>query len=81
MSDSLWNRYNKYAKNHKEIVPSDTVDFSTPCVVVAQTDGTVSLVDYNGNEVVWNVIAGQTIPVVARRINSTLTTAELIGIF
>ena len=81
MSDSLWNRYNKYAKNHKEIVPDDDVDFSTPCVVVAQTDGTVSLVDFNGNEVVWNVIAGQTIPVVARRINATLTTAELIGIF
>lgn len=81
MSDSLWNRYNKYAKNHKLIEPDDDVDMSTPCIVVAQTDGVVSLVDYNGNELEWNVIAGQTIPVVARRINATGTTADLIGIF
>ncbi len=81
MSDSLWNRYNKYAKNHKEIVPSDSDDMSTPCVLVAQTSGTVSIVDYNGNEVDWTVVAGQTIPVVARRVNSTGTTAELVGIF
>lgn len=81
MSDSLWNRYNKYAKNQKTIVPSDTVNMPTPCILVAQTAGTVSLVSYNDQVVSWTVVAGQTIPVVAKRVNATGTTATLVGIF
>lgn len=81
MSDSLWNRYNKAAKNHKVIVPSDTVNMSTPCILVAKTAGTVTFLSYNDQVVEWTVVVGQTIPVVAKRVNATGTTATLVGIY
>lgn len=67
---------------HFAITPSDTVDFAYPVrgVYVGVT-GNVAVVDRNGTAVTYVAVpAGSVIPICARRVNATNTTAtSLVG--
>jgi hypothetical protein len=83
---------------HFAITPSNTVNFTDPdpannaggqatpidaCVVVLDTTSvTVSLVDTHYTAVTWTVTGPFAIPVRARRVNATGTTAtNLVGVW
>ena len=65
------------------ITPSDSVNFTSPARgIYVGTTGDVVVVDLNDNAVtISNVPAGVVLPVRAKRVNSTSTTAsDLVGI-
>jgi len=68
--------YNVY----KAIVPSDTVDLPQPCDAVwVGGAGNVAAVMQDNTVTVFTAVgAGVALPVKARRINATLTTATLL---
>lgn len=77
--DSGDNRRNSYApaNQHIEVVPSDTVDlpFITRGIYVG-VGGDIAIVTKIGKSVVYvGALAGSIIPIAARRVDSTLTTA------
>lgn len=79
---SVWNRVEKWPDRQEVITPSDSVNLAEPMVVYCGGSGNVVLVDKANTAVTYAVIAGQTLPVLAKRINATNTTATpLIGIF
>lgn len=63
------------------ITPSDTVNFSRyPREILCGGAGTVAVVDVDDVVTSYTVVAGQSIPQIAKRINSTGTTATpLVG--
>ena len=74
----MWQRFENFPRNQDTVTPSDTVDFPQPSVVIANGDGDIALVSITGEVLTWTVSAGYTIPVVARRVNTTNTTAASI---
>lgn len=77
-----WNRHAEFPRNHETITKSDTVNLSRPMLVMAGSDGTVSLVDHKDTVIVYTVTAGTILPILAKRVNSTNTTVtSLIGLY
>lgn len=82
MSDNVWQASTKFPDQHVVITPSDTVDFHRPLLVVAGSGGNISVVDKTGVAITYTMLAGQTVPVIAKRVNATGTTVTpLIGLF
>jgi hypothetical protein len=62
-----------------QVVPSDTVNNYIKGFT-AETAGDVAIVNYDNSVSVLTVVAGQTVPIVAKRINAAGTTATVVGI-
>lgn len=68
------------ADKHFQITPSDTTDLEfQPRALYVNTAGTASLVDADGAVVSYNVLEGAVLTMRPVRVNSTGTTADLIG--
>lgn len=79
---SIWNRNEKWPDRHETLTPSNTVNFANPVVVISNGTGTVVVVDRDDVAISYNVTPGQIIPVLAKRVNATGTTATpLIGVY
>lgn len=72
----VWGKFAEFPRNHRVITPSDTEDMFDDMVIVAGSDGTISVMDKGGNTVVYTVTAGQVIPVIARRVTVANTTVS-----
>jgi hypothetical protein len=78
---------NFFPRRHFTITPSDTVDIAefgkTPenaGVVYCAADGTAQVVDMYGEVLEYVLVAGDIIPVLVRRINTTDTTGTYYGL-
>lgn len=84
MSDSqVWMGERFIAGSHRSIVRSDTVNLPQPMVIWCNAAGTVAVVDRNDILQTYTVVAGQTIPVMVKRVNvtgSSVVDANLIGL-
>lgn len=83
-ASQVWARDREFAANHRPITLSDTVDLPQEMVIYSNAAGDISVVDHAGVTIVYTVVAGQMLPVVARRINATGTTvaaASLVGLY
>ncbi|MBT0957783.1 hypothetical protein IV417_10310 [Alphaproteobacteria bacterium KMM 3653] len=68
------------AETHYAITPSDTADLSpVPRALYVSASGTAVLVDRSGTELSYDLTAGTTLPLRARRVKATGTTAQLIA--
>lgn len=77
MSSSVWSKDKVLPRNHNPITASDTVNLPDHSAVVLLTDGDVAAVDKNDTVMIYSLLAGQTVPVICKRINATGTTAEV----
>lgn len=78
MTALRYDHYRVTARGHAAITPSDTVDLVALSVVVALTTGNVAVVDQYGTALTYTAVpAGTILPVTARRINATGTTATV----
>lgn len=77
----LFNRYSEFPKHHKALTASNSVNFSTPMVIYALTAGTMAVVDDSNAVITYTVAAGDLLPILAKRINVTGTTATFIGLY
>lgn len=84
MSDSqVWMGDRVVAGGHRAIVRSDTVNLPQLMVIHCNAAGTVTVVDQDDIVLQYTVVAGQVLPVLAKRINVTgtsLADANLIGL-
>ena len=79
---SSWNKDDEWPKNQIAITPSDTVDLPDHMVIYVAATGNVALVDKNDTVITYTGLpAGATLPVQAKRINATNTTATLVGVW
>ena len=71
-----------YFQEHEAITPSDTVNLKVPMAIRCGSAGNVALVNSFDVVLVYTVVAGETLKVLAKRINATGTTATgLIGMY
>lgn len=68
------------AIDYAAITPHDSTNFTRgPCTAIyVGGAGIVQAVDWNDAVVAFTVVAGQTLNIVAKRVNSTSTTATLL---
>ena len=79
---SSWNKDGEWPKNQRVITPSDSVNLPDRTVIYVAAAGNVVLVDKNDVVVTYTGLpAGATLPVQAKRINATNTTATLVGVW
>lgn len=78
---NVWNIDSQWPKNHQLIVPSDTENLRQPMVVVANEEGTITVVNEFDVAILYNVTPGFVVPVRAKRVNATGTSAECIGVY
>lgn len=65
--------------SHQAIVLSDTVNLVEPMYIYCLTAGTAQVVDKNDVVVGYPMTAGQLLPFLAKRVNSTSTTGTYAG--
>jgi hypothetical protein len=71
---------NTPALRHFTLIPSDTVDEPIiPKAVRCQAEGTAVLVDMDDTAISYTLVVGEIIPLRVKRVNSTGTTATLVG--
>lgn len=82
---NVWNIDSQFPKNHQAIVPSDdddaTGNLECEMTIIANEEGTIAVVDRHDTVYVYNVTPGYVIPVQAKRVNATDTTADCVGVF
>lgn len=77
---AYFNPYENFPRNHFTITPSDSTAFAE-CLVMAGTDGAISVEDDNGAIVVYTVTAGTVLPLIVSKVRSTGTTvSQVIGL-
>ena len=80
--NQAWNKDAEWPKNFVLITPSDSVNLPDHIVVVTTSAGNVAVVDNNDVVVTFTGLsAGQALPVQAKRINATNTTATVVGVW
>lgn len=78
----MFNKASEFPKNHVTITPSDVNNLSRPMVIYCGADGNISVTDIHGTTVVYALVKGQIIPVLAEKVNATGTTsAQVIGLY
>lgn len=77
---NIWHITSAFPKNHFPITPSDSTPLPRPMIVVALTDGNVSITDDNGTTIVYAVTAGWNSYIVAHLVGED-TTSEVIGVY
>lgn len=78
----VWNKTAEFPRNQAVLTPDDEELLPQEMVIVAGSDGDVSITNYAGTTVVWSVLAGQAVPCRALRVNATGTTASpIIGVW
>lgn len=78
----LFNRQSEFPKHHKALSASNTVNFANgPLVIYFLTSGTAAVVDNSDTVITYTVAAGDILPVLAKRINTTGTTATFVGLY
>ncbi|MGZ9812065.1 spike base protein, RCAP_Rcc01079 family [Pseudoroseicyclus sp. H15] len=71
---------NSPASRHQVITPDDGADLSpVPRALFCNASGTAVIRDAAGTDVAYDLMAGQILPLRARRVLATGTTAGLIG--
>lgn len=83
-ASQVWMRDREFAARHRSVTLSDTVDLPQEMVIYCNAAGDVSIVDHDGVAMTYTVVAGQIIPVVARRVNlagTTVAANTLIGLW
>lgn len=84
MASQVWFRDREFAGHHQPIVQSDTVNLPQDMVIYCNAAGDVSVMDHYGTSATYTVVAGQILPVIVKRVNTTgttLTNAQLIGLW
>jgi hypothetical protein len=80
--NNMFNRNSEFPRHHKALSASDTVNFANgPVVIYFLTAGTAAVVDNSDVAITYTVAAGDILPVLAKRINSTGTTATFVGLY
>ena len=64
---------------HQAITPSNTVNLVEPMYIYCLTAGTCQVVDQDDVVVGYPMTAGQLLPFLAKRVNSTSTTGTYAG--
>lgn len=77
----MWNMAQMFPQHHVEITPSDEDNLSRPMIIVALTDGDVTLVDEHDTAITYTVTAGWHSYIAAKRVNDTGTDATVIGVY
>jgi hypothetical protein len=67
-------------KQHRAITLSDPVNLVEPMYIYCLTSGTAQVVDQDDVVVGYPMTAGQLLPLLAKRINSTSTTGTYAGL-
>lgn len=77
---AYFNPYENFPRNHFTITPSDANAFAE-CLVMAGTDGNLSVEDDNGAIVIYTVTAGTVLPLIVSKVRATGTTVtQVIGL-
>ena len=75
-----WNKDAKWAEHHYVVTPSDTVNNPVVGPIRCGSAGTITVVDNADVAIQYTVVAGEVIPVKAKRVNATGTTVTgIIG--
>lgn len=79
---NVWNKTAEFPRNHQTITPHNTTLLPQEMVIVAGSDGDVSITNFANVTIVYTLLAGQAAPVRAIRVNATGTTASpVIGVW
>lgn len=79
---SMYNRFEEFPRHHVVITPSDANDLTREMLIYAGGAGTITVHDSNGTPATYNLTAGDIVPIVAKRVLSTGTTATpVIGLY
>jgi hypothetical protein len=79
---TLFNRFSHFPKHQTTITPSDAVDISRgPLIIYCTVAGTVAAIDSAGVVVTYTMAVGDVLPLLVKRVNSTGTTATVIGLY
>lgn len=82
MSYSPWSKDKDTPRSHEAVTTSDTVNLPDHSVCYTLTAGNVAVVDKNDTLLVYTgLAAGTKVPVIAKRINATGTTATLARVY
>lgn len=82
MPATYFNPYENFPRNHFTITPNDTNPIATgECLVMAGTDGTISVEDDNGAIVIYTTTAGTVLPLIVSKVRATGTSVtQVIGL-
>jgi hypothetical protein len=79
---SLYNRFEQFPRRHETITKSDVTNLPREMLVMAGSDGTLTIVDHWDNAITYTVTAGTIIPIIAKRVNATNSTVSpVIGLY
>lgn len=79
---NLYNRFEEFPRNHMTITPSDANDLVREMLIYAGGPGTLAAHDQNGTAITYTLVAGDILPIVAKRVLATGTTvATVIGLY
>lgn len=79
---NLYNRFEEFPRHHVTITPSDANDLVREMLICAGGAGTLAVHDSNGTAVTYTVVAGDILPIIAKRVLVTGTTATpVIGLY
>lgn len=80
-TSGTYDRYDSFPTRQLAITPSDATDLVEPMLIYVGVAGNVALVDKDDVVITYAASAGAILPVLAKRINATGTTATgLVGL-
>lgn len=79
---SMFNRFAEFPRTHITLTPHNSNDLIREMLIFCGTDGTIAVHDQNGTAVTYTVVAGDILPIIAKRVLSTGTTVtQVIGLY
>lgn len=77
-----WHKDGKWAEHHFAVTPDNAVNMPVVAPIRCGTAGTITVVDNADVAIQYTVVAGEVIPVKAKRVNATGTTVTgIIGFY
>lgn len=81
MSNTMFNRFAEFPRHHVSITPNDSADLSREMLIYAATAGAIAVHDMDGTAITYTVQIGDILPIIAKRVLSTGTTATVVGLY
>lgn len=83
MSNSNFNRFAEFPRNHVTITPNNSTDLAREMLILCGTTGTIAVHDSNGTAITYTIDTPNSIlPIICKRVLATGTTVtQVIGLY
>jgi hypothetical protein len=81
MNLGMYNRFSNLPRRHRTVTPSNTDALVTDYILYCTVAGTAAVVDKDGVQISYTLVAGDIVPVIAWKVMATGTTATLVGLY